>query len=311
MTRGLVFEIQHFSIHDGPGIRTTVFLKGCPLRCLWCHNPESQNTGVEIYYSPDKCIHCRYCESVCTNGAHVFSLLAETGALQHRYLRENCARCGKCTTECYSGALELIGRPMEAEQVIAEVLRDAPFYQARSGQERGGMTLSGGEPLAQFAFARDLLARAKAAGLHTCIETSGSTTAARLLAVLPLVDVFYFDVKETDSARHRAYTGMGNRVILKNLETISRGGANIVLRCPIIPGLNDRAEHFAAVAALANRLDGARAVHVLPYHPLGTDKLTRLDRARPFEPPPTPSDAQAAAWVAAIQAGTSKPVSRS
>jgi len=304
--RGLVFEIQHFAIHDGPGIRTTVFLKGCPLRCLWCHNPEGQAPGPEILFSPEKCIACRYCEHACPQNAHRFSPAGEAGALRHTYLRSACTSCGKCTLECYSGALELAGREASTDEALAEVLKDRPFY-ASSG---GGLTLSGGEPMQQFAFTRALLREAQTAGLHTVIETSGASTTARYLEVLPYIDLFYFDIKETDPERHRAFTGMDNKQILANLQAIDDAGAAVVLRCPVIPGLNDRPAHFAAVARLAEHLHGAQAVHILPYHALGTHKNQRLGKPQALDPPERPSSAQVDGWVQSVQQATRVPVMR-
>ncbi len=300
MASGTVFDIQHFAIHDGPGIRTTVFLKGCPLRCLWCHNPEGQEARPEIFYSPEKCIGCRFCESACRHGLHTFSAGAVDGTLEHAYLRDDCVRCGECTRECYAGALELCGREMSAGEVLAEVLKDRPFYESSGG----GLTISGGEPLQQFEFTAALLGEARAAGLHTVVETCGAGPTERFLALVPLVDLFYFDVKESDPALHRRYTGVGNDLILANLAAVDAAGASTVLRCPVIPGLNDRAEHFAAVAALAGRLRGVQAVHVLPYHALGTNKHRRLGKPPVLEASESPSPAQVAGWVRDIGRGT-------
>jgi pyruvate formate lyase activating enzyme len=292
MAPGMVFDIQRFSIHDGPGIRTTVFLKGCPLHCLWCHNPEGQSPEVEIFFSPEKCIACRYCEQVCRHAGHSFL------SGQHVYDRSQCVQCGDCTLECYARALEQSGRLMSASDVLGEVLKDAVFYQTSSG----GMTLSGGEPMQQFDFALELLQAAKAAGLHTCLETSGCSTGERYLRILPHVDVFYYDCKETDAERHRQYTGVSSQGIIENLMILDQAGAATVLRCPIVPGLNDRQEHFQGIANLANRLRHLEAVHILPYHPLGTSKSQRLGKIPPLAEIGMPSEAQAREWAAAVQA---------
>jgi pyruvate formate lyase activating enzyme len=288
---GSIFDIQRFSIHDGPGIRTTVFFKGCPLRCLWCHNPESQEREPEIFFSPEKCITCRYCEQACPHGSHVF-----VDGL-HLFQRDHCEACGACTAECFTGALEVVGKEWSAEEIIAEVEKDVPFYQ-KSG---GGMTLSGGEPMMQFELTHDLLRAAHERSIHTCIETSGCAPIARYREILPLVDLFLFDIKETDPARHREYTGVDNRLILDNLRALNGAGAQIILRCPVIPGLNDRPDHFRAVAELASTLEHVLEVDVLPYHPLGESKNLRLGKQSPLGSVAMPEKAQSQAWVEEIQ----------
>lgn len=298
MPKGLVFDIQRFSIHDGPGIRTTVFLKGCPLSCLWCHNPESQDPKPEIFFTASKCIGCLFCARMCERGGHRF----EDGV--HVYDRSECIRCGDCTRECYPQALEVAGKGMTVDEVVAEVRKDQPFYETSGG----GMTLSGGEPLMQFGFTKAILEAAKEARLHTCLETCGYAKQERMLEVHPSVDLFLYDVKETDSGKHREYTGVPNDMIMANLSALSAAGARIVLRCAIIPGLNDRPDHFAAVARLAEELNGIQAVDVLPYHPLGTSKTQRLGKIPRLAETPTPSDSTVRAWVEAIQGGTKKPV---
>jgi pyruvate formate lyase activating enzyme len=298
MQTGLVFDIQHFAIHDGPGIRTTVFLKGCPLHCLWCHNPESQTAGLEIFYLPEKCIGCRACEDVCPEGAHLFK------DNEHSLDRAICVRCGTCTVECYSGGLERVGQEMSVDAVLAEVVKDTPFY-STSG---GGLTVSGGEPMQQFAFTRDLLLAAKEAGLHTCLETSGCSSRERYLEVAPLVDLFLFDIKETDPELHRQFTGVSNLAIRSNLLALDLNGASLVLRCPIIPGLNDRSEHFAGITALANQLRNVREIHILPYHPLGTSKSQRLGKTPALPDVKAPESSQVSNWLMAVQAQTGVPV---
>jgi pyruvate formate lyase activating enzyme len=294
VSQGLVFDIQHFAIHDGPGIRTTVFLKGCPLRCLWCHNPESQDVAPEIFFAPEKCISCGFCEEACPDGLHQFP----GGA--HIYARDRCTGCGTCTAECYARALEVSGQWRTVEEVLEKVLADRDFYRSSGG----GMTLSGGEPMLQFGFARDLLRAAREAGLHTCLETSGCSSPQRFREIAPLVDLFLFDIKETDPERHKAYTGVNNQEILNNLFALDEMGAALLLRCPLIPGLNDRADHFAAVAQLANRLRGPVEIQVMPYHPLGTSKSQRLGKANPLEGISRPGEDQVQGWVAAIQEKT-------
>lgn len=288
---GLVFDIQRCSIHDGPGIRTTVFLKGCPLSCLWCHNPESLKATPEIFFSADKCIGCRYCVQVCEEGCHYFE------DNTHIYERDRCICCGKCTLECESKTLELVGKTMTIGEVIAEVVKDEIFYQ-NSG---GGMTVSGGEPMMQFGFTLELLKAAKQARLHTCIETAGFGSAAHFAEILPYADLFLYDIKETDSELHKKYTGVPNRTIIENALTLDQAGANLILRCPIIPGLNDREAHFKQIAELANRMRHVTEIHVLPYHPMGTSKNRRLGKVPSLNDMRMPEEAQTQQWISAIQ----------
>ena len=298
--KGRIFQIQRFSIQDGPGIRTTVFLKGCPLNCLWCHNPESRSPKPQIFFSPAQCIGCKACVELCSQGAHKI----ENG--DHELDREACVICGECTTGCYTGALEVVGREASVEEVLAEVLKDRPFYETSGG----GMTLSGGEPLAQFEFSRAILTAARANGLHTCVETSGFAPFAHLSALLPLVDLFYIDCKETDPARHLEYTGVALAPIVENLTRLDALGAVTALRCPIIPGLNAREDHFQGIAALANRLVNIKEVQILPYHPLGRSKLERLGHPDSNPDWDFPEKAEVETWVETVARDCRIPVLR-
>jgi len=300
-TTGLVFDIQKFSIHDGPGIRTTVFLKGCPLRCVWCHNPESKEMGIELSFLPEKCIGCGYCFRVCPNGCHVMQ------GNRHVLLRDRCEACGKCTEECYSQALELVGREMSVEEVVAEVLKDKPFYDTSGG----GMTLSGGEPLAQFSFTESLLKRAKDEGLHTCIETSGQGKTEHLRALIPLVDIFLYDYKATDLEVHREFVGTDNRLILENLKMLDDEEVEIFLRCPMIPGINADEKHLQGIADVANRYPGIKQIDILPYHPLGISKSEKIGKEYPHGGDLVFVDEETAdGWVEAISGLTATPVRR-
>ncbi len=286
---GRVFDIQRFSIHDGPGIRTTVFLKGCPLRCLWCHNPEGIRREPLLSFALDKCIACGTCVDTCPNQAHVMD--PQKG---HVFLRERCQACGKCAELCPTRALELVGRDVSCDEVLDQVLRDRLFYEASGG----GVTLSGGEPLLQIEFAEALLRGASEAGVHTAVETCGHVSFARLARVAPHTDLFLYDVKETDDALHRKFTGVPGRRILDNLRALHDAGASVLVRLPIVPGLNDREGHFREVARIVRPLSGLLGVEVLPYHSLGIGKRPRfgLESDDGADPEP-PSQDTVAGWV--------------
>lgn len=262
---GAIFNIQKFCINDGPGIRTTVFMKGCPLRCAWCHNPESQPLSPVLSYNAERCVGCGMCVAHCPNGCHTLD-----GGI-HKFDRTNCVSCGACVNAGCK-ALELYGREATVENIIAEVLEDAPFYESSGG----GMTLSGGEPLLQHEFAKELLTAAKENGIHTCMETSGYTTEEKIREIIPLVDLFLFDYKLTDDTLHKKYIGVSNERILKNLKIIDEAGGKTVLRCPIIPGINDTDDHFREIAEVANGLKNLVEINLEPYHSLGEDKYRNL-----------------------------------
>lgn len=264
---GTVFNIQRFSVEDGPGIRTNVFLKGCPLNCAWCHNPESKRREAELFYTPDKCIGCGACTAVCEQGCH---RITEFG---HVFDRTDCIRCGKCVKTCYAGALELCGKEMSSDEVLTEVLKDRAFY--GSG---GGLTLTGGEPFFQPEFALEILKKAKEAGLHTCVETSGQTSGEIIRKAAALTDLFLFDFKCADPELHRQYTGVSNEGIIRNLRLLDTLDAQVVLRLPVIPEVNLTDAHFEAAAQLAKELQGIIEVDLLPYHPLGISKSERLGK---------------------------------
>ncbi len=286
---GLVFNIQRFSIHDGPGIRTTVFVKGCSLRCFWCHNPEGLESKIEIQFSPSKCIGCGACIEVCAHGGHVFV----DGA--HVYVRENCRLCGQCVEECFAGALELTGKRMSVDEVMQEVLADRPFYETSGG----GVTLSGGEPMMQELFTRAILQRCKAEGLHTAVETSANYGWKRLEALLPWIDLFMIDLKHLNSDAHRAATGVPNERILDNAERLMHTARPVWFRTPVVPTVNDTPEEIAEIAAFVRRLTdvrlqskGANAdlplLELLRFHRLAADKYRGLGmeyKARELEPP--------------------------
>lgn len=263
---GRVFDIQRFSTHDGPGIRTTIFLKGCPLHCAWCHNPEGISPRPELSFTPEKCLGCGECVRACRNQAH--TVTAANGRVLHTLDRGRCKVCGDCAAACDAGCLEVVGRELSVDELMREVLADRPFFQGTGG----GVTLSGGEPLMQIDFAAALLQASKDEGLHCCIETCGFVSWSRLHRVLPLVDLFLYDYKMTAAQAHVRHTGQSNEVILRNLRRLHDEGATIRLQCPLVPGLNDNAEHLAGIAALAASMPRLEGVSLLPYHPLGTSK---------------------------------------
>ena len=276
MVKGLIFNIQRFSLHDGPGIRTGVFLKGCPLRCRWCHNPEGLSGTAELEYNPVKCIGCGRC-SVCPKGLHI----TEKGV--HTFERAGCVECFACVDKCPSGALLKAGKEYTVEEVMKQVEADRPFYD-NSG---GGITLSGGEPLLQWEFSAELLKAAHSRGINTAVETSGFASDGAFDAVVPFTDLFLFDYKVTDPEDHKKFTGVDREPILRNLRRLNSEGKRLVLRCPIVPGVNDVASHFDAIAALANELDSTERVDLEPYHELGAAKYAKFGKTAAFsaEPP--------------------------
>lgn len=263
---GIVFDIQRFALHDGPGIRTTVFLKGCPLRCLWCHNPESQRVSPEILLLIDRCRGCEMVDFGCPVGV-THSFLEQSGTLAQI---EVATELGECSND----AVRFKGRHMTVGQVMAEVLEDVSFFR----ESDGGVTLSGGEPLHQPEFTRALLLAAKDAGVHTCLDTSGFAPRRRLEEIAPLVDLFLFDYKATDPDEHKRLTGVDNRLILENLHWLYRQGAAITLRCPLVEGVNDSDCHLAGVARMAERYPNLRGIEIMPYHDIARDKYAGLGR---------------------------------
>jgi pyruvate formate lyase activating enzyme len=277
-SRGLVFNIQKFSLHDGSGIRTLVFLQGCPLACRWCSNPEGQARLPELAFDPKKCIgwvECERCVRACGPGALTRS---EDGKV--RLDRDLCDGCGECAKACPSLALEVLGRTMSVEEVMSVVEEDSGFY-ARSA---GGLTLSGGEPLAQARFAGELLKAARSRGIDTALETSGHCRWQDLEDVCGHADQVFYDVKTMDPAKHEDQVGVGNARILRNLRQLCERFPDlpIVVRTPIIPGFNDSPEEVAAIAAFIAGLPGSRRYELLPYHGFGEPKYRRLGKEYPL-----------------------------
>jgi pyruvate formate lyase activating enzyme len=294
---GFLFDLQRTSLHDGPGIRTAVFFKGCPLRCLWCHNPESQARGREISFRPEVCAACGECVVACEHGAHHLRTATSGDVGLHEFDRSKCERCGKCVEACLYEALKASGEERTVESVLAEVRRDRAFYE----QSGGGMTLTGGEPLLQLEFTLALLEAARAEGIHTCLETCGWASRRAFEQVLPLVDLFLFDYKATDPEAHRRLTGVSNERILENLDFLYRQGAAIRLRCPLVAGVNDTPEHLAGIAALDRRYPRLEGIDLLAYHNTGNAKYERYAIANPLPGVGTTTETESARWLDEIR----------
>ncbi len=266
MQSGLVFNIQKYSLHDGPGIRTTVFLKGCPLCCDWCHNPEGISPEREIVVAETRCAVCGHCREACPFSDSI----GGTGVLPAR--NEPCDYCSKCVEACPTGARQMVGREMTVAEVTAEILKDRVFYE----ESGGGATFSGGEPLLQSAFVIELLEACHANGIRTAVDTCGFGRSESLLAMARLADLFLYDIKFMDDARHREHCGVTNSLILENLQALARVHSNIWIRVPVIPNVNDDGDNLSAIAGFTATLPGIRQVNLLPYHKTGLTKHARL-----------------------------------
>lgn len=287
MSKDLVFHIQRFSIHDGPGIRTTVFLKGCAMGCFWCHNPEGRHPYQELQYFASRCIACGECVRVCPSHAH------ELANGIHTFHRDRCTTHGACVEVCCSGALELNGRLLSVDEVMFDVLQDKPFYD-NSG---GGITLSGGEPGLNARFSREILQRCKDAGLHTAVETCGYCSTEALASLVPVTDLFMMDIKLMTADRHAVATGADNERILGNARALALTDRPMIFRTPIVPSVNDALDEFAKILAFIRDLAAMRRARgeaapityeLLAFHKLGSDKYVSLGmeyKASHLEPP--------------------------
>lgn len=282
METGMIFDIQRCSLDDGPGVRTTVFFKGCPLHCLWCHNPESQCPTPQLSFDYEKCVGCGRCAAVCD--CHVVS------EGRHTIQWDRCRACGKCCQVCPGDALEIKGRRTTVEEVLQEVRRDMPYFE-RSG---GGVTISGGEPCAQPAFLTQLLAACRQEGIHTALETSGATTKEVLRQLMPVTSLFLWDYKATEQSKY--FTGIDVNTVLENLDFVMQQGGRVRLRCPIIPTVGDNLTHLSAIAALSRRyeFDG---IDILPYHNMGVYKSKKLGRT-PWDADFSNLSAERKQWIA-------------
>ena len=264
MLKAPVFEIKRFAVHDGDGIRTTVFLKGCPLRCVWCHNPEGLNTPPQLAFYPHKCISCGECVAVCPAGAH---RIAEG---RHQFDSTRCLACGECAEVCLGEALTLYGRDMTVDELLPRLLEDREFYD-NSG---GGVTLSGGECLTHADFCAELLRQLKAEGIRKAVDTCGDVPRVALDKVIPYTDIFLYDLKAMDAEVHRRCTGRDNFRILDNLRYLNERGCDIEIRIPFVPDFNDG--EIAAMAAFLSELPHIRGVRLLPYHNYAASKYEAL-----------------------------------
>lgn len=285
MNKGMIMEIQRFCLQDGPGIRTTVFFKGCNMRCVWCHNPESMDREPTLMYSEEKCSECRKCLSVCTKGVHSF----REG--RHCLDRSACIHCGKCIEACGCQALWLIGRLAGADEIMEEIRKDQNYYRSSGG----GVTFSGGEASLQNDFLLSLLMQCKKEGIHTALETNGLLTELQLRDLCRVTDLFLLDYKAT-GARHKELTGVPVVPVLKTLKTLQKLGASVVLRCPMIPGINDKEKHFQAIRQLRTHFSCIQEVEIMAYHDIGKGKWQECGKACSLSDLKTVSKEQKRVW---------------
>ncbi len=281
MVKGIVLNIERFAIHDGPGIRTVVFMKGCPLKCLWCSTVDGQDISPEMEYFVDKCIKCQRCVEVCPNGA-----IKQSNADEIITDRRYCDNCGKCAEVCPTGARQIAGAEMTVEQVLEEVEKDSLFY-ANSG---GGVTLSGGEPTMQARFSLGILKACKERGIHTAVETCGYVRWETLDEMLKYLDLVYMDIKHMSPEEHKKLTTKSNRLILENARkmTTKYTAKPLIIRIPVVPGYNDSDENIIATAQFVRQLKGDHKIELLPYHRLGVPKYRAVSKEYPLsdlEPP--------------------------
>ncbi|MBP6059420.1 MAG: glycyl-radical enzyme activating protein [Candidatus Saccharicenans sp.] len=278
--KGMIFDLKHYAIHDGPGIRMTVFFKGCPLHCLWCHNPEGISPHKELMLMPNRCARCGDCVRSCKFGA-----LAQKKDGEVVADRSLCTLCGDCERVCQREAIALVGREMTVEDIIAEVEKDRIFFD----QSGGGVTLTGGEPLFQPELAEALIDRLHQIGIHVALDTSGYAPQETFLRLAGKSDLVLFDLKLMDDSQHKEFTGVSNQLILSNLKALDKTGKPIWIRFPLIPGVNDSQENLKAMADFLLELKSVKMLNVLPYHKGGVEKVRRLDQGDRFEifEPPT------------------------
>jgi pyruvate formate lyase activating enzyme len=295
--RAPVFDLQSFSLHDGPGIRTTIFFKGCPLSCAWCHNPESQSPRPHLMFHKNLCVGCFLCVEAC---AHEVHYLLPGG--KHGVNHKNCVGCGACLELCCYGALALVGIWYTPEELLEKIKGDIRYF-ALSGdddKQKGGITFSGGEPLLYAAFIS--VFRALIPHIHTAMETSGQGTRESVEEIVDCIDLFLFDIKMTNTGEHKRYCGLDNALILDNLNFLYTKNKNIVLRLPLIPGLNDSEEHFDALAALLQSYPEIERKEIMAYHNLGIGKAEALGLEISREIPPSSAGQETSErWLEALR----------
>lgn len=278
---GILSDIKRFAVHDGPGIRTTVFLKGCPLKCVWCHNPEAIGYKPQLAFYQNKCIGCMACVELCPEGAH------QNDAGSHRFLRDRCVGCGTCESGCLGDALKFYGTAVTLEALLPRLLEDRDFYETSGG----GVTISGGECLMQADFCAELLRQLKEEGIHTAVDTCGFVSKEAFDKVLPYTDLFLYDLKAIDEEVHRRCTGQSNRLILENLSRLDALGKDIEIRIPYVPGYNH--DQVEKIRNFLQNLTHITAVKVLPYHNYAGSKYTSLDMENTL-PPQLPTEEEVA-----------------
>lgn len=266
---GVTTNVQVYSLHDGPGLRTIVFLKGCPLKCQWCCNPECISRVPEIEFYKSRCVKCGACLKACPHDAINPDLEVKAG---FKIDKERCTGCGDCVDVCPTEALKMVGNAVTVDEVMEKVLKDKSFYLI----SRGGLTVSGGEPLHQPRFTYELLKRAHNNNIDTAIETCGYAPWKNYEKILPYLDLVLFDIKHMDSEKHKQMTGMSNKLILSNLKKISQSGIPLIIRLPLIPDFNTDPDNIAKTAQFISELDNVVEVNLMPFHQLGKDKYQRL-----------------------------------
>ncbi len=285
-TKALVFDIQRFSLQDGPGIRTTVFLKGCPLRCAWCHNPESWSFTTELSFDEQKCEHCHACVDACPSNAHIINV-----DKHHAFIRTLCDNTGACVEACPNSALKLYGYDTDVDSIMEEVIKDRAYYD----ESGGGLTISGGEPMSNLSFTTQLLHAARAAQIATCLDTSGFAPWKQYDRIKHLVDVWHIDYKATGAELHKELIGVDRQPIIDNLHRIHASGARIILRCPLVHGVNDSDEHFHYIADISNNL-ADMTIEFLPYHVMGEAKRDRIGQKASHMPKKDATEAIKTDW---------------